>query len=187
MLQHIVTVMESTKRKSNLAAELGKREPFRSLRQETYINLLRTHGQLTTEFAQLFKHYGVSDSQYNVLRILRGVGEPMQIYQIAERLIFAQADISRLINRLGASGLIARRCCDEDGRVVWITLTSKANKLLKKMDRPLEKLHDSQFGNLTERELKMLNDLLFRSRKTERNGASHRPVAMKIVGAQAGG
>lgn len=166
-LQHIVTVMAGNERKSHLAAELGKREQFRSLRQETYINMLRTHEQLTTEFAVLFKRYGVSDSQYNVLRILRGVGEPMQIYQIAERLIFAKADISRLINRLEANELIERRRCDDDGRVAWITLTDKAKKLLKKMDRPLEKLHDSQFGDLTDRELKTLNDLLFKARQSE--------------------
>jgi MarR family transcriptional regulator, 2-MHQ and catechol-resistance regulon repressor len=168
MLQHIFVDMVSNERKLNLAAELGKREPFRSLRQETYINLLRTHEHLTTAFAALFKQYGLSDSQYNVLRILRGVGEPMQIYQIAERLIFSQADISRLINRLEANELVARRRCEDDGRVVWITLTDKAQKLLKKIDRPLEKLHDSQFGDLTDRELTTLNHLLFKARQSEK-------------------
>ncbi|MGB7324477.1 MAG: MarR family transcriptional regulator [Rubripirellula sp.] len=165
LLQHILMVMVGNERKLDLASELGKREPFRSLRQETYINMLRIHEQLTTEFAVLFKRYGVSDSQYNVLRILRGVGEPMQIYQIAERLIYAQADISRLINRLEANEWVERRRCDDDGRVVWITLTIQAKKLLKKMDRPLENLHNSQFGDLTERELTTLNDLLFKARK----------------------
>lgn len=159
--------MAKTKPKANLAAELGKRQPFSSLRQEAFINLMRTHERLTTEFARLFKQHGVSDSQYNVLRILRGVGEPMQIYQIAERLIYAQADISRLVDRLQATGLIARERCGEDRRVVWVTLTDKAKKLLKKMDRPLQELHESQFGDLNERELKTLNDLLFRARRSD--------------------
>jgi MarR family 2-MHQ and catechol resistance regulon transcriptional repressor len=155
---------KKNKPNANLAAELGKREPFSSLRQETYINLIRTHERLTTEFAHLFKEHGLSDSQYNVLRILRGEGVPMQIYQIAERLIFAQADISRLVERLHTAGLIARERCADDRRVVWITLTDKATAVLKKLDRPLKRLHESQFTDLSERELKTLNDLLFRAR-----------------------
>lgn len=159
--------MAKTKSKSGLAAELGKREPFSSPRQEAFINLMRTYDQLATQFAQLFKHYGVSDSQYNVLRILRGEGKPMQIYQIAERLIYAQADISRLIERLHATKMIHRERCGEDRRVVWISLTDKARKQLEKLDLPLQELHESQFSELSDRELRILNDLLFRARKAD--------------------
>lgn len=156
--------MAQQRRISNLAKELGKRQPFTSLQQETYLNLVRTHEQLSNEMAMLFKQHGLSNVQYNALRILRGENTPMQIYQIAERMISAQTDISRLIDRLHTAGLVSRDRCGEDGRVVWISLTDKAKALLKKIDRPLMRLHDSQFSDLSRAELEKLNKLLYRSR-----------------------
>ena len=148
-----------------LADELGKRDAFSCLRQETYLNLVRTHEQLYSELARFFKSHGLSDAQYNALRILRGEGKPMHVHQIADRMIFENTDISRLIDRLHAAGLICRDRCGEDRRVVWISLTEKAKKTLKTMDRPLLQIHESHFGDLDDRELATLNKLLFRSRQ----------------------
>lgn len=155
----------------NLADELGKSSGFASLQQETFLNLLRTHEQLHTEMSQFFKSHGISDAQYNVLRILRGVGQPMQVYQIAERMIFRQTDISRLIVRLDQAGLIERQRCEEDRRVVWVRLSDKAKKLLARMDKPLRELHEQQFGKLSEAELRRLNTLLFKARQTAKEEA----------------
>lgn len=152
-------------KKTDLASEIGKREAFASLQQETLLNLMRTYEQLTTEFNQLFKSHGLSSPQYNVLRILQGENKPMQIYQIAERMISPQTDISRLIDRLVTTELVTRDRCEEDRRVVWVDLTSKANTILKKLAKPLDELHRSQFKNLTDRDLASLNRLLFRARQ----------------------
>ena len=89
----------------------------------------------------------------------------MQIYEIAERMIAPQTDISRLIDRLVASGLVSRDRCGEDRRVVWVNLTTKGKSLLRKLARPVDELHLSQFKNLNQRELATLNRLLFKARK----------------------
>lgn len=157
--------MAKTTTLRNLAEELGKRDAFASLRQETYLNLVRTHEQLYREFSQFFKSYGLSDAQYNALRILRGEDQPMHVHQIAARMIFANTDISRLIERMHASGLVNRERCGEDRRVVWISLTEKSRRILLEIDQPLQQLHDEQFTNLNDRELSTLNELLFRSRQ----------------------
>ncbi len=151
----------------DLASQLGKRKPFASLKQETYLNLLRTCEQLSSGFVKLLKKHGLSDAQYNALRILRGESKPMQIYQIAERMIVAQPDISRLIDRLRKTGLVACDRCEQDRRVVWVTLTVKARELLKKIDRPIGELHEAQFDRLSETELATLNKLLFRAQDLE--------------------
>src|SRR5690606_37134287 len=108
--------------------------------------------------------FGISGPQYNALRILRGEGQPMQVYQIAERMVTPQSDITRLIDRLEKAGLVTRERCGEDRRVVWVRLTTAAKSILKKIDRPLLDLHDRQFEHFSERDLKTLNELLFRVR-----------------------
>ena len=155
----------NTQTTTELASEIGKKKPFASLRQEAYLNLVRTHRQLASEFARLFKKHGLSDPQYNALRILRGEGKPMQIYQIAERMVSPQTDISRLVDRLVNTGLAARELSSEDRRVTWVTLTPKGKSILKKLDRPVRELHESHFGDLNDKELETLNRLLLRARK----------------------
>lgn len=157
--------MSASKRTTtDLAAEIGKRSPFTSLRQEAYLNLVRTHERLSSQFDRVFKQHGLSAAQYNALRILRGEGTPMQIYQIAERMVSPQPDISRLIDRLAAAGLVERERCREDRRVVWVTLSAEGRSKLKRLDRPLEDLHKAQFPGFTEGELRALNRALVRAR-----------------------
>ena len=115
--------MVSSRKKSidtagGLRSELQKRTVFDNPRQEAYLNLVRTHSLLAGEFARLFREHGISDPQYNALRILAGQGEPMHIHQIAERMVAEQTDISRLIVRLDKAGLVKREQCSNDRRVV---------------------------------------------------------------------
>lgn len=161
---YIYRMMETHSNSEGLAAELGKRQPFASLHQEAYLNLVRTHEQLAGQFSRLFKKHGLSDPQYNALRILRGEKNPMQVYQIADRMVSEQTDISRLVERLVTAGWVKRERCGEDRRVVWVALTTAGRSLLKKLDRPVKELHDSQFTRLNDRELATLNRLLFRAR-----------------------
>ncbi|MEM7454311.1 MAG: MarR family transcriptional regulator [Planctomycetota bacterium] len=150
---------------SGLRRELKKRGEFDDPRQEAYLNLVRSHSLLASQFAQLFKKHGISDPQYNALRILKGHGEPMHIHQIAERMVAAQTDISRLISRLDTAGLVKRRQCASDRRVFWISLTARGKALLKKLEKPVAELHGSQFSRLSVKEMRKLNDLLFKARQ----------------------
>ncbi|REK10779.1 MAG: MarR family transcriptional regulator [Planctomycetota bacterium] len=150
----------------NLADEVGKRQPFASPRQEAYLNLVRTHTLLAGQLSRLFKQHGLTDPKYNALRILRGEGKPMQVYHIAERMVTPQTDVTRLVDRLEEAGLVERERCGEDRRVVWVTLTEQGKDVLKKLDKPVADLHESQFAGLSKTELKQLNDLLFRSRQS---------------------
>lgn len=156
------------KKNRTLADEIGKREAFSSLQQETQLNLLRTSAQLLREFVPLFESEGLSVSQYNVLRILQGVGKPMQIYQIGELLISPQADISRLIERMAKAELVMRNRSEEDRRVVWVCLAPKGKVVLKRLAAPVDQLHRSQFQTLSRQELATLNSLLFRARQIDR-------------------
>ena len=158
------------KTKATLSGEIGKKGTFSNLQQETLLNLMRTHAELSSEFKQkLFRPLGLSHEKYNVLRILAGEDRPMQIYEVAERMIAPKTDISRLVERLVVGELVSRQRCEHDGRVVWVELTKQGKSMLKKLAQPIVELHASQFSNLTQKELAKLNELLFKARRNRAN------------------
>src|SRR5579872_2978323 len=106
-----------------LQGELKKRRPFDSLEQEATLNLWRTSDQYQIRFIRLLRQYGLTPSQYNVLRILRGEGQPLPCLEIAERLIAAVPAITGLIDRLERMGLITRQRSTDDRRVVFVAIT----------------------------------------------------------------
>jgi DNA-binding MarR family transcriptional regulator len=149
---------------SQLQRELRKKRPFESAEQEAVLNILRTNDQFQNRFGRLFREYGLTSSQYNVLRILRGEGRPMPCLEVAERMIQVVPAITGLIDRLEKQQLVIRKRCTEDRRVVYIDITKKALHLLKKMDEPVMVLHKRLMGHLTRPELKELSRLLEKAR-----------------------
>ncbi|MFO0975878.1 MAG: MarR family transcriptional regulator [Planctomycetaceae bacterium] len=149
---------------SQLQKEIRKKHPFESSEQEAYLNLLRTNDQMQNRFGKLFRTFGLTASQYNVLRILRGEGQPMPCLEIAERMVQVVPAITGLLDRLAAQGLISRERCTKDRRVVYVALTDKAAELLRQMDQPVSDLHRELLGHLTQEELKELSRLLEKAR-----------------------
>ena len=147
-----------------LQKELGKKQPFESAEQEAALNILRTSDQFQNRFGRMFREFGLTSSQYNVLRILRGEGRAMPSLEIAERMIQVVPAITGLIDRLEKQELVERQRCTEDRRVVYVLITKKALRLLKKMDQPLGELHHQLLGHLNKRELKELTRLLEKAR-----------------------
>jgi DNA-binding MarR family transcriptional regulator len=136
-----------------------------SLEQRAFVEILRTYGGLHDELSALLKEQSLSEPQFNVLRILRGArpnGLPCQA--VAERMITRYPDITRLLDRLEASGLIERARSRDDRRVVVVTATRKALELLARLDRPVAKLHLRQLGHMTRAALKELIRLLEKAR-----------------------
>src|SRR5271167_2728109 len=120
-----------------LQHELKKKRPFASPTQEAALNVLRTNDQLLIRLARLFREHGLTPSQYNVLRILRGEGKPLPILEIASRTITVVPGITGLIDRLEQACFVHRERCQKDRRVVYVSLTEKAGKTLADLDEPL--------------------------------------------------
>ena len=145
---------------------LKKRRPFESPEVEAILNIIRTNDQFENRFGRLFREYGLTNSQYNVLRILRGEGKPLPSLEIADRMVHVVPAITGLIDRLEKQGFVTRQRCTEDRRVVYIDITAKARKVLKKMDKPLQQLHHQLIGHLSRRELQELSKLLSKARES---------------------
>ena len=157
-----------------LQAELKKKHPFDSLEQEAVLNLLRTGDWIDNRLNRLFRKYGLTGSQYNVLRILRGEGRPLPCLEIANRTIQIVPAITGLIDRLEGQGMVARRRSTEDGRVVLVEITTKALAVLRQVDGPLGRLHGVLVGHLSREELGELVRLAEKARGGSAAGAGLR-------------
>ncbi len=149
---------------SRLQRELKKQRPFDQPEQEACLNLVRTNDQFQNRFGKLFREYGLTSSQYNVLRILRGEGQPLPCQEIAERMVQVVPAMTGLLDRLEAQELIRRERCTQDRRVIYIEPTEKALELLAQLDQPVIALHKALMGHLTVPELKELTRLLEKAR-----------------------
>ena len=124
---------------SRLQHEIGKRKPFATPEEEAMLGLLRTSDRLQIHFSRLFREYGLTSSQYNVLRILRGEGKPLPILEIASRTVTIVPGITGLIDRLEQAGMVRRQRCPDDRRVIFVAITDQAIKLLSRLDVPVSR------------------------------------------------
>ena len=135
-----------------LQHELKKKRPFASLDQEVLLNILRTNDQLQIRLERLFRQFGLTTSQYNVLRILRGEGSSLPITEIGARTITVVPGMTGLIDRLERAGMVRRDRSAEDRRVIYVEITPKALDVLAKLDKPLMELHAQMVGGLNDTE-----------------------------------
>jgi len=139
---------------------------FRNDYQRASINLIYTYNWMNEQIKQLFDQFDITPQQFNILRILRGAGEPLSTLQIRQRMLDKMSDTSRIVDRLLKKALVKKITCKADRRLVDVTISEKGLKLLEKMDRH-ENDMDALLKNLTEAEAKTLNKLLDKLRKSE--------------------
>lgn len=150
----------------SLRQEIKQKKPFGSLEEELYLNLQRTADAALRPVAQLLKRQGLSQAQYNVLRILRGTGaEGLPCGEVAHRMVTRDPDVTRLLDRMEKRGLVNRSREREDRRVVVIRITQAGLDVLKGLDAPMARLHRGQMGHLCEKDLRSLIGLLEEARR----------------------
>jgi DNA-binding MarR family transcriptional regulator len=125
-----------------------------------FLDLLRTTDMLSRGLIQVLKAEGLSATQYNVLRILRGAPEGLPCGEIASRMITRDPDVTRLLDRLEKRGLISRCRETKDRRTVVASITPDGLKLLTQLDEPVQKTHRKQLGHLGRERLRTLTELL---------------------------
>jgi DNA-binding MarR family transcriptional regulator len=118
----------------SLKNEIVQQRPFSSPEEEALLNLMRTADELQRAVQHKTRAWGVTSTQYNVLRILRGVRpEGHARCEIARRMVDRASDITRLVDRLQTRGLVKRYRGDSDQREAITCITAKGIKLLDKM------------------------------------------------------
>lgn len=150
----------------SIQSEIRQSKPFSTLEEEALIALQRTADQLHWRLSEMLKAHGLSPTQYNALRILRGAGdEGRACSEIAERMINRDPDITRLVDRLERRGLVARSREGRDRRVITTRITPAGLDLLQSLDRPIEDFNRKMLGPLGEPQLRKLIQILEAARE----------------------
>jgi DNA-binding MarR family transcriptional regulator len=131
------------------------------LEDRLFVALIKAADTLALQAEQLLKAAGLSSTQYNVLRILRGAGpQGLACRAIGERMISHDPDITRLLDRMEKRGLITRERQTDDRRVVKTRITAPGLAALKTLDTPVREMHKKQFQHIPASRMKKLSDLL---------------------------
>ena len=148
-------------KQKGLQAEIKQTRPFKTPADEAYVSLQRTADLMLRKFSQFIKPWGISPTQYNVLRILRGAGtEGLCCGEISDRMITHDPDITRLLDRIEKLGWIERARSTKDRRVVVAKISKRGLELLKDIDKPLEEFNQKASSHLSEKKLRELIGLL---------------------------
>lgn len=138
---------------------------FRNEYQKSSINLIYTYHWLMQQVKLIVEKEDITAQQFNILRILRGAGKPLSTLQIRQRMLDKMSDTSRIVDRLVIKNLVQKIICNNDRRLVDVTITHKGLELLKTLDAYEEEM-DGVFKNLTSDEAKTLNVLLDKIRNS---------------------
>ena len=144
-----------------LQDDLQQRKPFASLQQEASLSVVRTSTALQDAGEDLFKPHGITGTQYNVLRILRG-SEPDGLCRNAlrDRMLTRMPDVTRLLDRMEKAGLVKRSREGTDRRMVSTQITAAGKKLLAEIDPKVAAHHRRRMSHLSDAQLHILVDLL---------------------------
>jgi len=162
---------------SSLKKEIEQQRPFSSREEEALLNLMRTSDCLERAVQRKIRPWGITSTQYNVLRILRGAHpDGLTCAAIGRRMIAADPDITRLLNRLKALKLVRQRRDREDRRVVWTQISKSGMDLLRAMDPVVDRAPAEILGHLNHAQLDELSHLLELARTPVEQPGAGRPT-----------
>ena len=133
---------------------------FTGENQKALINLMYTYHWVTEKLRNLLSEDDITLQQYNILRILRGSDpKPLSTLNIRDRMLDKMSDTSRIVDRLMLKGLVNKKSCPTDKRLVDISITVAGKQLLEKIDKKDEAM-TAIISNLNKEELAALNHIL---------------------------
>ena len=138
---------------------------FRNEFQKMGINLLFTANWLNEQIGKILSEEGVTQQQYNILRMLRGSATPLSTLKIRERMLDKMSDTSRIVDRLVAKGLVEKTACLKDKRLVDITISKKGLVLVDKLDQFNDQI-DAVLMGVDQKEAQAINQILDKIRAT---------------------
>jgi DNA-binding MarR family transcriptional regulator len=150
---------------SKLQLEIKQTKPFPHLREEVLLNLARTAAVVGHELEQRLRPHGLSQTQYNVLRILRGAGETgLCQYEIRDRLVAQVPDVPRILTRMEKAKWITRVRGEGDRRVMMAYISDDGLRILAELDSLVTGWTGSMLTRLSDDQMKELNELLVMAR-----------------------
>jgi len=138
---------------------------FKSPQQKAIINIRFTSNFLGNVQQNSMNQYDLTMPQFNILRILRGAGDAINVNTVKDRMIEKSPNTTRLMDKLIDKGLIERIRCEKDRRVVFVKITQHGLAILSEIDKNTDISLLINAG-LTDEEANTLSELLDKSRST---------------------
>jgi DNA-binding MarR family transcriptional regulator len=149
-----------------LRGEIRQKKPFASPEEELFLEIQRTADVLMQSLERLLKPTGLTQTQYNVLRILRGAGAGgLLCREVGQRMVTHDPDVTRLLDRLERRRLVARGRERRDRRVVRVRITESGMNLLGSLDLPVTDLHHRQLGPMGRQRIRRIMDFVEEMRR----------------------
>ncbi len=145
-----------------------QQQAFRSEYQKASVNIIFSANWLNEKIKIFLDVEDITLQQYNILRILRGSHKPMSTLQIRERMLDKMSDTSRIVERILKKGLVEKKVCSSDKRLVDVIISKKGLAVLEKLDTKNAEL-DSILQALTKEDAQALNRLLDKMRDRSDN------------------
>ncbi|MBX7120121.1 MAG: MarR family winged helix-turn-helix transcriptional regulator [Gemmatimonadaceae bacterium] len=119
----------------SLAEEIQQTRPWSSAAEEALVSVMRTSALVRRLITKKLEPCGISQPQYNVLRILRGAGrEGLPTLAVRDRLVEEAPGITRLIDKLERGKYVKRDRSGRDRRTVRVQITAAGLELLTRAD-----------------------------------------------------
>ncbi len=137
---------------------------------QTIFQIIRTGHWITEQISRELKEFGITEPQYNVLRILKaGKGKPLTVQRILESMVQRSSNITRIVDKLQAKKLVHRQECPTNRRKMDISITESGLKVLEQLDKKVHDFHQPMMENLSNEELETLKNLIIKL-KSQKNG-----------------
>jgi len=139
-----------------LQEELGLQKPFQDLRHETVLNLVRTANLMSVRAAHLFRDFGLTEAQFNVLFALKFSGDDITQAELGKRLVVTRASITSVLDKLESKGLVQRVDVPDNRRIHHVVLTDDGERLIEQVEPVYRKEIHSVLGDLSDVECRSL-------------------------------
>lgn len=140
-----------------------KQVKFKSPYQKAVINLIFTANWLQGHQQEFFKKFGLTNQQFNILRILKGQHpKTISATEIKSRMLDKNSDVSRLLDRLALKELITKSVCPNDKRAADISITEAGLEILSELDHKQKDI--DTVLKLSAEEAELLSSLLDKGR-----------------------
>ncbi len=123
--------------------------------------IMKAGSHFVDQATQALKPFGITEPQYNVLRILDELeGQPATVQHIQGQMVKRSSNVTRIIDKLLEKDLVNREQDADNRRKVAILLTERGKTLLETLDEAVERTHDPTYANVSHGDLVALENLL---------------------------
>ena len=118
----------------SLEKELNLDRPMQDPRHEAVLNVVRTASLLSLKGSDLFRQFGLTEAQFNVLFSLKYKEKVWTQSDLGKRLVVTRASVTSVLDKLESKGLVARLGVEGNRRIYHIDLTPEGRALIDEVE-----------------------------------------------------